>query len=145
MASVLVGIAGVTMTAVNPDWSRAPELIALFKAALDAIKNSTRHDFQYQQITLGFHVKPPTSKVFREVMTRFVNPKELGSDDAAMFGVSAYYSDRSFVIDNSAAIPGGVFIKLIRNFTAETQFEEMAKILYSDEESVLRRLGLRLQ
>ena len=78
-------------------------------------------------------------------MTRFVDTTELASDDAAMFGVSAYYSDRSFVIDNSAAIQGGVFIKLIRNFTAEKPFEEMAKILYEDEEAVLRLLGLKLQ
>ena len=145
MASVLVGLGGVTMTAINPDWSRATELVTLFKAALGAVKTSTGHDFQFQQITLGFHVKPPASNPFREVITRFVNPKELGSDDAVMFGVSAYYSDRSFVIDNSAAIQGGVFVKLIRNFTAGTQFEEMAKILYSDEENVLHRLGLKLQ
>lgn len=56
-----------------------------------------------------------------------------------------YYADHTFVIDASGAIQGGLFIKLVRNFTAEKPFEEMAKVLYEDEEAVLRRLGLKLQ
>jgi hypothetical protein len=143
-ASVIVGIAGVTMTALNPDWSRAPELVTLFQAALGALRTSTGHEFQSQQTTLGFHLKPPAARPFREVVTQFVNEEALGRD-TAMFGVSAYYSDHTFVIDASAAIQGGLFIKLVRNFTAEKQFDDMAKALYSDEEAVLRRLGLKLQ
>lgn len=143
-ASVQVGIAGVTMTALNPDWSRAPELITLFQASLGALKASTGQEFQSQQTTLGFHLRPPEARSFRDVITQFVNANALGSD-AAMFGVSVYHGDHTFVIDASAAIQGGLFIKLVRNFTAEKQFEEMAKALYSDEESVLNRLGLKLQ
>jgi hypothetical protein len=143
-ASVIVGIAGVTMTALNPDWSRAPELVTLFQAALGALRTSTGQEFQSQQTTLGFHLKPPAARPFREVVTQFVNAEALGRD-TAMFGVSAYYSDHTFVIDASAVIQGGLFIKLVRNFTAEKQFDDMAKELYSDEEAVLRRLGLKLQ
>lgn len=62
-----------------------------------------------------------------------------------MFGVSVYYGNHTFVIDSSAAIQGGLFVRLIRNFTPEKQFEEMAKALYADEEAVLQRLGLKLQ
>jgi hypothetical protein len=143
-ASVLVGIAGVTMTALNPDWSRAPELVTLFQSALGAVKLSTRQDVQSQQTTLGFHLKPPAARPFRDVVTQFVNAESLGND-AAMYGVSVYYSDHTFVIDASGSIQGGLFVKLVRNFTAERQFEEMAKELHSDEEVVLRRLGLKLQ
>jgi hypothetical protein len=144
-ASVQVGIAGVTMTAVNPDWSRADELASLFQVCLGALKESTREEFRVQQTTRGFHIKPPATRPFREVITQFVNAKALGSDDAAMFGVSAYYSDWSFVIDGSAAIQGGLFVKLVRSFTPDRRFEEMAKALYADEEAVLHRLGLKLQ
>jgi hypothetical protein len=143
-ASVHVGIAGVTMTALNPDWSRAPELVTLFQAGLEALKASTGQEFQSQQTTLGFHLRPPAARPFREVVTQFVNAELLGSD-AAMFGVSVYYSDHTFVIDSSAAIQGGLFVKLIRNFTPEKQLEEMAKAVYADEEAVLQRLGLKLQ
>jgi hypothetical protein len=143
-ASIQVGIAGVTMTALNPDWSRAPELMMLFQAAVGALKASTGQEFQFQQTMLGFHLRPPTARPFLEVVTQFVNAELLGKD-ATMFGISVYHSDHTFVIDSSGAIHGGLFVKLIRNFTPEKQFEEMAKALYADEEAVLRRLGLKLQ
>jgi len=144
LASVQVGIAGVTMTAFNPDWSRAPELLRLFQAGLGALKESIGEEFQSQQATLGFHLRPPAARPFREVVAQFVNAEALGSD-AAMFGVSVYYSDHTFILDSSAAIQGGLFVKLVRNFTPEKPFEEMAKALYADEEAALRRLGLKLQ
>ncbi|MFZ1141422.1 MAG: hypothetical protein WAN76_19740 [Candidatus Sulfotelmatobacter sp.] len=143
-ASVQVGVAGVTLTALNPDWSRAPELITLFQASLGALRASTGQEFESQQTTLGFHLKPPAARPFRDVVTQFVNAESLGRD-AAMFGVSVYYSDHTFVVDASGAIQGGLFVKLVRNFTAEKQFEDMAKALYADEEAVLQRLGLKLQ
>jgi hypothetical protein len=49
------------------------------------------------------------------------------------------------VIDSSAVVAGGIFIKLIRNFAAERRFEEMALIIREDEERVLNRLGMKLQ
>jgi hypothetical protein len=145
VASVQVGLAGVTMTAFNPDWSRAPELLKLFGASVSALSSSTGQPFQFQQTTLGFHVRPPSAKPFREVITQFVNARALGSEDAAMFGLSTYYNDHSFVIDASGPVPGGLFVKLTRHFAVGTSFEAMAKMLYSDEEAVLKRLGLKLQ
>lgn len=144
-ASIQVGIAGVTMTAFNPDWSRAPELLKLFGACVGALNGSTGQQFQFQQATLGFHIRPPAARPFREIMTQFVDAKALGSEDAAMFGLSTYYNDHSFVIDASGTVPGGAFVKIVRQFAVETNFETMAKMLYADEETVLKRLGLKLQ
>ena len=144
LAGIQVGIGGVTMTAVNPDWSRAPELVRLFDAGLEALRISTGQHMQPQITTLGFHVKPG-EKPFKEVVAHFVNAKALGGEDATMFGVSVYWSDYFFVIDNSAVVPGGVFIKLVRNFPPEKRLADIAATLYKDEETVLRRLGLKLQ
>jgi hypothetical protein len=143
-ASIQVGVAGVTLTALNPDWSRAPELVNLFQASLGALRASTGHEFHSQQTTLGFHLKPPPARPFRSVVTQFVNAESLGRD-AAMFGVSVYYGDHTFVVDASGAIKDGLFVKLVRNFAAEKQFDEMTKALYSDEIAVLQLLGLKLQ
>jgi hypothetical protein len=143
-AGVQVGIRGLTITALNPDWSRAPSLIAFSQTAVESLKSSIGQELHSQQITLGFHVKPG-AKPFRETLGQFVNAKALGNEDAAMFGISVYYSDFSFVIDSSAAFPGGAFVKLIRNFGAEKRFEDMATTVHKDEESVLRRMGLKLK
>jgi hypothetical protein len=144
LAGIQVGIGGVTMSSFNPDWSRAPELVSLFQASLEALKGSTDQSLQSQLITLGLHVKPG-AKPFKEIMGQFVNAKVLGAADATMYGVSVYLKDYSFVIDSSGVVAGGIFIKLIRSFTSETRFEEMASALYEDEGNVLRHLGLKIQ
>ncbi len=143
-SSFNVGVGGLTITVLNPDWSRAPTFVSLLQAGLDALKRSIGQELQTQQVTLGFHVKPG-ARPFREIVSQFVNTKTLGSEDAAFYGVSAYYGDYSFVIDGSASFPGGVFIKLIRSFASEKRFEEMAAILYKDEETTLHRLHLKLK
>lgn len=143
-ASIQVGIGGVTMNALNPDWSRAAQFISLFQTAVDTLRGTIEQELQSQQITLGFHIKPGV-RPFRENLSQFVNAGMLGSEDAAMFGVSVYYRDFLFVIDRSAVILDGVFIKLTRIFPAATRFEEVAGTIYKDEETVLHRLGLKLQ
>lgn len=143
-STILVGVRGITINVLNPDWSRAPLFISVFQNAVDALKTSTGKDLEGQQLTLGFHLKPGV-KPFRETVTRFVNPKALKSEDAGSFGVSVYYPDRSFVIDSSAAVPGGIFIKLIRSYNGGKRLEEMATVLRKDEETTLQYLGLKLE
>ncbi len=143
LTGVQLGVNGVTMTAFNVAWSTMKVTAGFFQAAADAIRQSCG-EFQSQLVTIAFHLKP--GKVpFKEVMSQFVNGKGLGAADANMYGVSVYNNDYSFVIDGSAIIAGGAFIKLIRNFAPDKRLEEMAGLLYKDEESVLRLLGLRLQ
>jgi hypothetical protein len=143
-STIYVGIQGVTLTALNVNWSLASAYISTFQTAMDALRASTVNDFQGQQLTLGLHLKPG-EKSFRDKLTQFVNPKALGSEDAGFFGVSVYYPGFSFVMDLSGTFPGGIFVKLIRQHEAAKRFDEMAAILRKDEETVLRRLGLRVQ
>jgi hypothetical protein len=144
LSSIQVSVNGVTITAFNVTWANANNVFALFQTALDTIRSSARQDFQSQLVTLAFHVKPGP-RPFKEVLGQFVNARALGSEDANMYGVSVYSKDYSFVIDNSAVILGAAFVKLIRNFTSDKRLQEMALALYKDEETVLRRLGLKLQ
>lgn len=143
-STILVGVRGVTISVLNPDWSRAPMFVSMFQMAIDALKASIGKELEGQQLTLGFHLKPGV-KPFRETVTRFVNAKALNSEDAGFFGVSVYYPDRFFVIDSSVAVVGGIFIKLNRNYNGGKRFEEMATILRKDEETTLHYLGLKLE
>ncbi len=143
-AGIQIGVGWLTMSAVNPDWTRAPQIISLFQTAVDTVKGVVVQELQSQQTALGFHVRPG-KRPFREIVRRFVDASMLASEDARMFGVSVYYEDFSFVIDSSAWLPDGVFVKLSRIFPDTTRFEEMADRIYRDEETVLNRLGLKIQ
>jgi hypothetical protein len=144
LSSIQVNISGVTMTAFNVAWSNAKHMVAFFQAALDAIRISARQDFESQLVTLAFHVKPGP-KSFKEILRQFVNVRALDGENANMYGVSVYSRDFTLVIDNSAVIPGAAFVKLFRSFTPDKRLEEIAVMLYKDEETVLRRLGFKLQ
>jgi hypothetical protein len=143
-SGIQIGIRGLTITIQNADWSRAATFGSFFQAVVEALKQGIGQGLVGQQATLGFHVKPG-AKPFREVFNQYINAKALASEDAVSFGVSVYKKDYSFVMDSSVNFPGGVFVKLIRNFTADKQFEEMTIILRRDEEQVLNFLGLKLQ
>ena len=144
IAGIQFGLGGLTMSVLNPDWSRAPQYVSLFQTSLDELRASVGEEVQSQQTTLAFHVKPG-KEPFRDILAKFVNAKSLGSEDAAMFGVSVYYNDHSLVIDGSALFPGNAFVKLLRSFLPEKRFEEMTKAIFADEEQVLQKLGLKLQ
>jgi hypothetical protein len=144
VAGVQVSLGGISTTAINPDWSRAPQFVALYQTAVDTLKGVVEQELQSQQATLGFHVKPGV-KPFREILSQFVNARMFGGENANMFGVSAYFPDFSIVFDASFVVPEGLFIKLTRIFPSSSRFEEMASTIYKDEEAALHRLGLELQ
>ncbi len=144
LASIQLSLSGMTMNALNPDWSRASQFISLFKAGVEAVTVGLGQELQSQQTTLGFHVKPAATP-FRAILKQFVNAPLLDSENAEMFGVSVYHRDFTYVIDKSVTVPEGVFIRLIRVFSPSTAFEEMAAAIYKDEETLLRRLGFKLQ
>jgi len=143
-ASIQLSMAGINASAINPDWSRVKQFVSLFQTGVDTLKAVVAQELKSQHTTLGFHVTPNV-RPFREIMSRFINTKELHAEDASMFGLSAYYGDFSFVIDGSAVFPESVFIKLSRAYSPATRFEEMAGTIYKDEENVLQLLDLKLQ
>jgi hypothetical protein len=143
-ALVNINIGGLTIIANNADWSQAPALSSLTKVVVNSVVSIGSTGVGSHQTVLGFHVKPGP-RPFRDIMKHFVDAKALGKEDAASFGVGLYSADYSLIIDNSAVLPEGIFVKITRLFPAATHFEEMASILWKDEEGLLHRLGFRTQ
>jgi hypothetical protein len=141
---VNVGIGGLAIIANNADWSQAPALAALFQCVVDGMRRIGSTELESHQTVLGFHLKPGP-KPFRDVLSQFVDARALGHADASMLGVGLYGADHSLIIDNSVSVPGGVFVKITRVFDPATGFEEMASILWKEEEDLLHRLGFRTQ
>ena len=143
-ALVNIGIGGLTIIASNADWSQATALSSLSQAVVDCMMRVGSTSVESHQTVLGFHVKAGP-RPFRDVMKQFVDAKGLGKEDAAAIGVGLYSADYSLIIDNSAVLSEGIFVKFTRVFAAATRFEEMASILWKDEEGLLHRLGFRTQ
>jgi hypothetical protein len=144
VAAVQVDVNGTTLSAFNLDWSRAPKLLELFQTSADALKRSTARHFQSQRTTLSFHLMPGP-KHFKESLGELVNERAIAVENAEMYGISAYSTDYTFVIDASVVFQGAAFIKMIRNFVPEEGFEKIAETVRKDEEKVLRHLGRKLE
>src|SRR4029077_5839763 len=112
---VNIGIGGVTIVAQNAQWSQASTLTTLFQAVVDCVSKMGKTELEAQETVLGFHMKPGP-KPFRDVMNRFIDAKALGKEDASMMGVGFYSANYSLLIDNSAVVPNGVFVKITRVF-----------------------------
>jgi hypothetical protein len=141
---ISLGLGGVDFIAQNANWSHVHVLVPMFQTVLDHLKSTVPTEIGFQQTILGFHVKPGP-RPFREVMQQFVNSTALGNEEASMYGVGTYGPTYSLLMDNSLAITGGLFVKITRVFPVETGFEEMASILWKDQEGILGRLGFRTQ
>ncbi len=119
-------------------------LIALFQVVLSNVLRITEASLESRQAVLGFHIKPGP-RPFGDIMRQFVNVGAFGDESLTMVGVGLYGSQYSLILDNSAVIPNGLFVKITRVFTSATGFEEMASILWKDEEHLLRTLGFRME
>lgn len=139
-----IGIGDLTIIANNADWSQAAALSSLFHDVLGSVLRVGNTKVHTQQTVLGFHVKPGP-KPFREVLKQFINTRALGKEDASMYGMVLYGAEHSILIDNSLTIAEGLFVRITRVFPGNTSFEEMAAILWKDEDGFLRRLGFRTQ
>lgn len=143
-AIVNLGLGGMSFIVRDADWAQATELLSLLEAVRNHLKTTIPIEFNSQKTILGFHVKPGP-KPFREVLQRFVNAKAIGGENAASFGVAAYGADYTILMDNSLAIPNGLFVKITRVFSVEMPLNEIASILWKDEEGTLLQLGFRTQ
>lgn len=139
---VSLGVGGLTVSLTNADWSNASTLVDLLVSLLGAVPAK----LESQTAIIGFHLKPSGSRSFREVMKEFVNTEGLGDNrNTTMYGMGIYGSDYSLILDNSTVIAGGMFVKITRVFPADTAVNEIAAILWKDEQTVLNRLGFRME
>ena len=141
---ITIGLGGVTILANNADWSEAPALIALVQTVLSNVLRATEAKLESHQAVVGFHIKPGP-KPFGDVMKRFVDVGAISAEKPTMIGVGLYGPEYSLILDNSINVPGGLFVKITRVFPSATGFEEMASILWKDEENLLRTLGFRME
>ena len=132
------------MVANDAEWSQASVLISFFQTVIANLLRVGETEIQSHQTVLGFHLKPGP-KPFREVMKQFINTRALGKEDASMYGMALYGDEHSILLDNSLALAGGLFVRITRVFPPVTSFDEIAAILWKDEEDLLHRLGFRTQ
>lgn len=138
-AAVRIGLDSITFIVANPDWEMAPQLVSVFEAVSERIREVRRIKPRLQETTLGFHVTPEGTD-FRAATALLVNESLVG--DSLFCGVSIHRGDSALIIDKSLRYEGAAFVRLQRRFPGDATFSDVASRIYDDEVAALRLLGI---
>ena len=136
---IRAGLETLSFTAFNQDWESAPQILPLFGAVTAKVVNFGSVAVSDFRTILALHVIPGP-RPFVESMRNLVNAKALGQ--AQMYGFSIYNQDSTIMLDKSVKYPGGVFVRLDRNFPGTTLFKEIVAALHQDQVKALGFLGI---
>jgi hypothetical protein len=127
----------------DADWSSAEESIEILGAALKTLTEISGAKLKTQNTAIAMHLQ--LRKVpFIELLQAFV-PAQLAileSEKVSTMASIVKWNNRKITIDGSAALANGIFVKLEREFPPASSFQEIARILRSDEDAVFNALGV---
>jgi hypothetical protein len=142
-ASFYFGAGSCRFTRDGTNWQTAPETIAIFDAALQAFNSSSPMELKTFKTAVALHVQPKT-KPFLEILTPLIPPQlaAFDSQPANAMAMIVKWPDHRVTIDGSAQIANGLFIRYERDFPGTTDYETMAKQLYTDELQIFTMLDI---
>ena len=138
-ASVRIGLDSVTFNLVNPDWAMLPQLIPVFDAVSQRVREIVRLKPKAQETTFAFHVTAGTTD-FGASTALLVNQSLLG--ESQFYGISLHRAGSALVIDRSLRYDGAAFVRIQRQLPEDATFSDVASRIYEDEVSALRLLGI---
>jgi hypothetical protein len=142
-AAFTVGLGRLFISAENLDWSESERFISGMNAAMSAVREASKYEIASQQLTLGMHVQFKV-KAQTDVTAPLLTPLALKLLDGEVksYGIILNRNKSSIVIDGSAAFANALFVRIIREHSAEIPLQEVAARLHKDEEVLFDVLGI---
>ncbi|HEV2325563.1 MAG TPA: hypothetical protein VGS10_16550 [Terracidiphilus sp.] len=137
------GVESCKFTKNDADWAGAEDLIKIMSASFKALKQTAGVDFLNQQASVAMHVQP-TKMRFVELLKPFLSPAIQALESTEMTSGAAIikWDKHRIVLDGSAALANALFLKFEREFEGDETLENMALRLRSDEDAILKMLGV---
>ena len=132
------------LTVVNPDWSRADQILEVFDAAKAAVVKTVKVGILSQYSILALHITSSEVKQ-KEAVARVTEFKGVRSDDVIALGAGIYRKDSSLIIDKSAVFDSALFVRIERRHSADIEFRSIVSSIKQDELEALNMLGLEVE
>jgi hypothetical protein len=138
-----LGLGKVVITAENLDWSEAERFISAMDIALNAIFNTAQTKLKSQQLSVSIHIQLK-NKPRKDVTMPLLSPagSQIFVGEITCGGLILHVTNGHILIDASAGLANGVFVRLFREHPPQATFERLAQVLRRDEERVFEVLGL---
>jgi hypothetical protein len=124
-------------------WAEADQILSILAAGLDALHRSAGIAYGDRTSVLSLHLQPKTVQ-FRDILRKFVVPEilSLSCDELATMAVVTKWSRYRITLDGSAALANGIFVQAERRFDSKASFDDMKKIIFQDEQDLLKLLDV---
>jgi hypothetical protein len=138
-----LGIAKVTITVENPDWTEAPDLINGMNVALATITKTTNAAIQSQKLSWTAHIELK-DKTRKEVTTPLLTPLAVSllEKNPTFHGVYLQTEGSSILIDASVAYANGLFVKIVNDHSPDANLQHLAEVLRLEEQRLFEVLQL---
>ena len=141
--SFALGFGKVHIKAENLDWTEAEQFISSHGAAFDSVRKKGGAEIKSQQLVVGMHIQlkdKPRKEVTAPLLS--ATSANLLDGEADFSGIILVRDKALHLIDASAGIADGLFLRISREHLPEASFQELAEVLRTDEERIFRVLGL---
>jgi hypothetical protein len=141
--TIFFGPASFKFQKDNADWASAEETIEILDAALGTLIRASGAELVDQKTAFALHLQP-TTKTFLEVIRPFLSPalEALRTTKLKTGASIVKWEDGRVVLDGSASLANGVYLRLERDFNVKATFAEMAKELRTGEEALFKLLDI---
>jgi hypothetical protein len=141
--TVFFGAASFKFSKDDADWSTAEETIEILDAALGTLIRVSGAEIVSYKTSLAMHVQP-AAKNFYDLLQPFLSPQLTTlAESRPNSGASIIkWETGRIVLDGSAALANGLFIRYERTFSRETSYQKMAKEIRVAEEAIFKLLDV---
>jgi hypothetical protein len=127
----------IFISAANLDWTEADDFVSAMMTGISAIRESFDPTISSQQVALGMHIQLKAGSV-KDVTTPLLSASAAKLMDGGIktAGIILMREKSSILIDASAAYANALFVRIIREHSADALLPEMAERLRQDEEQL---------
>jgi len=141
--SLTLGLGKVIVTADNLDWTEAEQFISGYSAAINVIREVGGAEIKSQQLVAALHIQLK-DRPRQDVTAPLHSPVASGllDEETDFSGVILLREKAIVLIDASAGLANGLFVRITRRYPPEASFEKQAETLRNDEQRIFDVLGL---
>lgn len=141
--SFFFGPASFKFSRENLNWQAANDTMAILETAVEALVRSSGVALGAWNTAVALHLQPK-SLPFVELLRPFIAPQlaVLEAESVVTIASVAKWDKRKVVIDGSGVLANAIFLRLEREFPANTTMPAMAAQIRQDQAELFRVLGV---
>jgi len=127
----------------NADWESAEETITIMDVAFSTLAKSGKIEAATIEAVIAFHAQPKALP-FMKILEPFI-PAQLAALDGDVRTMANIikWDKRKIIIDGSAQLANGLFLRLDREFEGTSTYQQIAEQLRADEEALFAMLDVK--